>query len=862
MVKLVVMKKTKALKPDRLQPLRKRKRQVKYMSTYRKPIFWATVAAGAVLACLVAGLIFGGIAVAYYSRKLPSPNTLISRDVELSTKIYDRNGELLYGVHGEKDRILVKLEDVPLYLRQATIAMEDKNFYHHRGFDVLGMVRSLRTILTGRGLVGGSTLTQQLIKNALLTTEKTLPRKIKELILALQIERRYSKDEILQMYLNETPYGGQAWGIEAAAQMYFGKTTKELSLAEATLLAGLPQAPSRYSPYSDPEAAEWRQEQVLRRMVEDGYLTQEEADAADAEELDYKPLGANIRAAHFVMYVRQLLEERYGSSLVQEGGLKVTTSLDIKMQEQAEHIVYEEVNKAAGLLVGNGALLAMDPKNGQILVMVGSKDYFDESTDGNVNVTISDRQPGSSIKPVTYVTAFKQGYTPASLVMDVQTTFPGGVGLPDYTPENYDGKFRGPLQFRYALGNSINVAAVKVLKLVGIPAMLETAHAMGITTLNEPDRYGLSLTLGGGEVKLLDMCTVFSTFATGGVRRDPVVILKVEDKDGHILEEWHETPGQRVLSQEQAYLISEVLSDNNARVEAFGEWSPLRLAGYQVAVKTGTTDDKKDNWTIGYTPGLTIGVWVGNNDNTPMHPRLASGITGAAPIWHRAMETFLPTRPKENFIRPEGIVAATVDKLSGLLPGEGTEATREEIFVKGTVPVEKDNLHQVLEVCTVDGKLATEACQRAGEVEKRSFVVLKAELPEWEEFVDKWANEVYKDDPKYHPPTEKSTQYFDNNGNPTESERPWVEIHSPGGGDSVDKDFEVEVSVWSPYDVVKVEFYVDGSLVGSPLTSLLEKPHKKTLHLADSMVGEHELMVKGYDSAGNVGESTIKINVR
>ncbi len=855
------MRKTKSLKPNRLQPLRKRRRQVKYMSTYRKPIFWATVAAGAALFLLVGGLLFGGILVAFYSRHLPSPNTLISRDMELSTKIYDRNGELLYDVHGEKDRSLVQLNDIPLYLRQATIAMEDKNFYHHKGFDFTGIVRSVLTIATGRGLVSGSTLTQQLVKNALLTSEKTLPRKIKELILAVQIERRYTKDEILQMYLNEIPYGGQAWGIEAASQMFFGKHTAELSLAEATMLAGLPQATTRYSPRNDPEAAKWRQQQVLRRMVEDGYITQDEADAAAAEELDLKPLGANIRAAHFVMYVRQLLEERYGTDLVEAGGLKVTTSLDVAMQEQAEHIVYEEVNKAAWLLVGNGALVAMDPKTGQILAMVGSKDYFDTSTDGNVNVTLRERQPGSSIKPINYVTAFKQGYTAASVVMDVPTTFPGGEGLPDYAPENYDGKFRGPMQFRYALGNSINVAAVKVLKLVGIPAMLETAHAMGITTLNEPERYGLSLTLGGGEVKLLDMCTVYSTFASGGVRHDPVAILKVEDKDGNVLEEWHETEGSRVLSSEQAYLISNILSDNGARWDAFGEWSPLRIANYQVAVKTGTTDDKKDNWTLGYTPGLTIGVWVGNNDNSPMHPQLSSGITGAAPIWHRAMEEFLPNFAKEDFKRPAGIVEAEVDKLSGMLPGDGTQETRKEIFVKGTAPTQKDNMHQVLEVCTADGKLATDACEHAGKVEKKSYIILKDQLPEWQEFVDKWVQAVYPDNQLYHPPTEKSDLYFGPSGDPSRNEVPLVEIHSPGNNDKVDADFEVECSVWTPYDVVKVEFYIDGAMVGSPLTTLVERPYKKTLHLSDGMSGEHKLMVKGYDSAGNVGESEIKISV-
>jgi len=514
------------------------------------------------------------------------------------------------------------------------------------------------------------------------------------------------------------------------------------------------------------------------------------------------------------------------------------------------------------LLVGNGALVAMDPKTGQVLAMVGSKDYFDFSTDGNVNVTLRERQPGSSIKPLNYVTAFKQGYTPATVLMDVPTTFPGGEGLPDYSPVNYDGKFRGPMQLRYALGNSINVAAVKLLKLVGIPAMLDTAHSMGITTLNEPERYGLSLTLGGGEVKLLDMATAYSTFASGGIRRDPVGILKVEDKDGHVLEEWHETQGQRVLTQEHAYLISEILADNNARWDAFGEWSPLRIANYQVAVKTGTTDDKRDNWTIGYTPSLTIGVWVGNNDNSPMHPQLSSGITGAAPIWNRAMETFLPMMPKEGFVRPEGIVGLEVDKLSGMLPGEGTEERRTEIFVKGTTPTQEDNMHQVLGVCTADGKLGTDACEHAGKVEEKSFVILKAQLSEWQEFVDKWVDEVHPDNQLYHPPTEKSTMYFGPSGDPSLDEVPLVEINSPGNNKEVDKDFEVKTSVWSPYDVVKVEFYIDGAMVGSPLTTLLERPYKKTLHLSDGMSGEHRLTVKGYDSAGNVGDSEIKIKIK
>lgn len=717
---------------------------------------------------MIGGSILSFIAFAYYSKDLPSPDRLIDRVIPQSTKILDRNGELLYDVYGEQNRTLVKLEDIPQNLIDATIATEDADFYGHRGFDMIGMVRSLYYIFLRRSLQSGSTITQQLVKNALLSSEQTVTRKIKELVLSLQIERRYNKDEILQMYLNEVAYGGQAQGVEAAAQMYFGKPVKDLDLAESALLAGLPQRPSVYSPFgANPENARLRQSYVLYLMTDKGwmgkdgkrhYLDKKLGEAAKSEAIKYAAPGGKIQAPHFVMYVKKILADRYGEKMVEEGGLRVTTTLDLKMQLEAEKIVAEEVTKAKYLRISNGALLALSPKTGEILAMVGSTDYFDVDNGGNFNVVVDgQRQPGSAIKPITYVTAFKKGYTPATMVMDVPTTFPGGRDNPDYKPVNYDGIFHGPIELRYALGNSINIVAVKLLKMAGIPATIQTAHEMGITTLNEPDRYGLSLTLGGGEVSLLDLTTAYNVFAANGYRYDTVPILEVLDSQGRVLEKYDaakETPFQ-ALTAEQAYLISNILSDNNARSMAFGTYSPLIIPNHTVAVKTGTTDNKKDNWTIGYTPSLTVGVWVGNNNNSEMDPRLASGITGAAPIWHRAMITFLKDQKDEPFFRPEGIADADIDTLTGYLPFE-TAKVRHEIFIKGTVPTAHSDMYTRLKICKSDGKIANQDCENSGNYEEKVFVQLKDALPEWQAFTDKWLadnkDKLIGDHSEWYPP--------------------------------------------------------------------------------------------------------------
>ncbi|RLC32584.1 hypothetical protein DRH13_01540, partial [Candidatus Woesebacteria bacterium] len=505
-------------------------------------------------------MIISFIAIPLFAFNLPSPDKIVRRD-GFSTKILDRNGEVLYDIFIDERRTPVELEDVPLFLRQATIAIEDKNFYEHKGFDPTGLFRAMFNIVFRGRIQGGSTLTQQLVKNALLSPERTIFRKIKEFLLSIQIERKYSKDEILKMYLNEVPYGGTAFGVETAAETYFGKKVKDLNLVESAILAGLPQRPSAYSPYSStPDAYIGRTEQVLRRMREDDYITKEQEEAAvdELENVEFQERGAGFKAPHFVQHIQKILEDRYGENVVERGGLRVTTTLDLELQEAAEDIVREEIDKVTGLKISNGAAVVLDPETGEILAMVGSRGFNDPDIDGQVNVTTRLRQPGSAIKPITYLTALKEGYTASSLIMDVPTTFPGGVGQPDYEPVNYDGEHRGPMQLRYTLGNSINVAAVKVLALVGIKDTLQTAYDLGINSLRPTNemmnRVGLSLTLGGGEVKLLELTGAYSVFMNGGHKVETIGILKVEDKDGKVLEEHEPEKGKRVISEEQAYM--------------------------------------------------------------------------------------------------------------------------------------------------------------------------------------------------------------------------------------------------------------------------------------------------------------------
>ncbi|MFH0749949.1 MAG: PBP1A family penicillin-binding protein [Candidatus Gottesmanbacteria bacterium] len=607
-------------------------------------------------------------------RGLPNPTMLSRRDLEVSTKIFDRNGALLYEIYADQNRTPIPLSQIPKRLRQATIAIEDRDFYKHNGFSIKGITRAATKILLNERIQGGSTITQQLIKSALLSPEVSITRKIKEIILAYWAERMYSKDEILEMYLNQVPYGGTAWGVESASRTYFNKSLSELSLAETALLAGLPAAPTDYSPFgTNPEKAFNRQAEVLRRMIEDGYITKEEALEAYAETIRFATPNVSIRAPHFVMYIKDILEKRYGTRRVEHGGLRVVTSLDVAIQEKIQDIVTSNIDSLARLNVGNGAALVTNPKTGEILAMVGSRNYFDAKRDGNVNVTTALRQPGSSIKVVTYALALENGFTAASVLDDspVVYTIPNN---PPYAPVNYDGKFHGATPLRYALANSYNIPAVKLAARLGVSSIVAKGKAMGIGSWTDESRYGLSITLGGGDVTMLDMAEVFGTLANSGIRKDVVSILEVTDYTGKVYERNKVQSGVQAVKEDVAWIMSNILSDNAARTNAFGPNSTLVIPGKTVSVKTGTSNDKRDNWTIGYTPSYVTTVWVGNNDNAPMNPHLSSGITGAAPIWHDIMVELLKDKQDEIVTRSENVVS---------LP---CYFGRPEYFIRGTEP--------------------------------------------------------------------------------------------------------------------------------------------------------------------------------
>lgn len=631
---------------------------------------------------------------------IPLPTRLTSKDTPVSTKILDRKGNLIYEIYSDKRRTPVVLSDLPQYIKDATIAIEDKDFYKHYGFSLTGIVRASYNIAFKHKLQGGSTLTQQLVKTALLSPERTLRRKIREFVLSLLVETIYRKDQILEMYLNQIPYGGTAYGIEAAAETYFGCEAKDLTLAQATLLAGLPAAPTAYSPFgAHPEKAKVRQETVLRRMVEDNYLSQQQADEAKAEELVYSQ-PQNSKATHFALWIKELLAEKYGDAVVEQGGLRVTTTLDLELQEMVQESVATEVAKLTKQKVGNGAALISRPKTGEILAMVGSKDYFATDEDGKVNVIFAKRQPGSSIKPLNYALGLKELLiTPSTPLVDEPTCFIV-AGQEKYCPKNYDGTFRGAVQARFALGNSLNIPAVRVLALNGLENFVEFANLMGITTFTDPSNYGLSLTLGGGEVKPADMAVAFGVLANGGIKQPLVGILKVTDWKGKTWEETklQELEGDRVLDSGTAFLVSHILLDNNARVAVFGEHSYLNVSGHpEVSVKTGTTNDRRDNWTIGYTAHILALSWVGNNDNTPMSGAV-SGVSGASPIWNKIIKAALD-KAEEGYYnsddeghawpkQPEEVVGRTVCSDSGNVVEDPTQApcpTRFEYFLKDKI---------------------------------------------------------------------------------------------------------------------------------------------------------------------------------
>lgn len=637
------------------------------------------------------GLLIGaGLLVWVATLDLPDLNNFESRKVANSTKIFDRTGKvLLYNIHQDIKRTEVDSSEISEYVKQAHVAVEDAHFYSHSGIRPTSIIRAvIENLLPGGSRSGGSTITQQVIKNALLSRERALTRKIKEWILAVKLEQILTKEQILTIYLNESPYGGTMYGVEEASRAYFSKSASEVNLVEAAYLAAMPQRPSFFSPYGkNRDALEDRKNFVLRRMYEVGFITETQAKEAQETKFEFPSITESSgKALHFVFYIREYLEEKYGIEALEQEGLQVVTTLDYALQKQFEEKLKDYVLKSEPETnMSNASLVALDPKTGQILSLVGSRDYFDEKIDGKVNVALRGRQPGSAIKPVVYASLFEKGYTPETIVFDLPTEFntycdaagnpPVGMNKSEcYMPNNYDNEFRGPISFRHALAQSLNIPAVKALYLTGLNDAITLATRMGIKGLDDKNRLGLTLVLGGGEVSLLDLVSAYGVFATEGIQHTTTGILKITKKDGTTLEEYKEQ-GERVISENTARQISSILSDAQARVPAFALNSPLNYSNRDVAAKTGTTQNYGDVWTVGYTPSIVIGVWGGNNDNTPMIKKTSGYIL--APLWREAMDITLASSTEIENFTPYTIASSTEMKpvLKGMWCGRSENGT-------------------------------------------------------------------------------------------------------------------------------------------------------------------------------------------
>lgn len=782
--------------------------------------------------------------VIWYSKDLPSPDKINAKMNAQSTQIFDRNGKLLYEVHGDQNRILADWNEIPVSVKNATIAVEDKNFYKHGGFSLTGIARAFFGIVTGNhSLGGGSTITQQYVKNSLLTSEYSFTRKIKEIILATVIEQRYKKDDILKMYLNEIPYGSNAYGIKVAAKTFFNKELKDLTIEESATLAAMPQAPTYYSPYgTHKQDLLNRKDMIIDLMADQKYISNEERDTAKKTELVFSnnPYGS-ITAPHFVMYVREQLVEKYGEKMVNEGGLKVYTSLDVEKQKIAEEAVATNVDKNRDRYnATNAGLVAMDPKNGQILAMVGSRDFFNEDIDGNVNVALSQRQPGSSFKPFAYATLFKKDtWGAGSFLYDLKTDFGGG-----YIPQNYSGGFWGPVTIRTALQNSLNIPAVKTLYIAGMDDTLSTAHAMGITTLNDPSQYGLSIVLGAGEVKLLDMTNAYGVFANEGVKQDPTWMMRIEDNKGKVIDEFKSSGGKKVLDSQVTYLISNILSDDPSRAQTFGAGGALTLSGRPVAAKTGTTNSYKDAWTLGYTPSLVAGVWAGNNDGTQM--TAAGGSIAAAPIWHDFMTKALAGSPAEQFKRPSGIKNVTVTT--------GNKSS-SDIYPSWYKPNSSASGSQTLIIYKPDGKIATDKCP-AELIETKTYTSIVAEIPQsdgaysrWFAPIAAWAVSQGLSTDIGQIPTETTDQC---NG----TDKPTINITSPTGNGTIPKSFDVLFDITAPAGIMEITV----SVAGKNSTANLVEGNSYKASFTNIPSGAQEIIVTIKDKKYQT--STDKVSVK
>jgi 1A family penicillin-binding protein len=805
------------------------------------------------------GLVLISILIVWTSTlKLPDFKSFTERKIQSSTKIYDRTGQiLLYDVHQNIKRTVIPYEEMGTNILNATVAIEDSEFYQHKGIRLSSIIRgTIWAKLTGKKIQGGSTITQQLIKNTLLTPEVTIKRKIKEWILAVKIERILSKEDILTLYINEAPYGGNIYGIEEASKAFFGKKPKEMTLAEASYLAAIPNGPTYYSPYrKNKDKLDERKNLVLKRMLDLKFITEDEYNKAKEERVVFLPeQPLHIAAPHFVFFIKDYLEKRYGTSTLEEGGLKIITTLDYNIQKKAEESALARAKENEKSWDGNNAsVVVIDPKTGQILAMVGSRDYFDKTIDGNFNVATAERQPGSSFKPIIYSLAFEKGYTEKTTLFDVRTEFnsscnPDGTDTKTtcYTPNNYDNGFRGPMTLRNGLAQSINVIAVKLLYLVGISDSIKMAHSLGITTLkNDPNIYGLSLVIGGGETTLLDMTSVYSVFANNGVRNPYQGILSVSDSNGNILEEFNSKP-QQILKPNTTHILSSILSDNEARTPTFGANSVLKIPGREVAVKTGTTNDNKDAWTIGYTPSVAVGVWVGNNDNKPMEK---GGAALAGPIWNDVMTEVLKTQPVEYFEKPEKIDSSipailrgfwqggetfTTDIISG---GLATEYTPEELKKETSIT----NVHTILYWLNKDNPLEKTLGGYTNDSQYKN----------WEYGVLNWWNQNkfnYPNITSLNKPTTYDTVH-------TKESKPSFEIMGVENK-TYKKNETINLSIVpkSKYQIKKIDVFVNNTYI----TSLKTAPFTTTFSLSniDNPSNSNTIRVLGVDIWENRGEKT------
>jgi 1A family penicillin-binding protein len=819
-----------------------------------------------ILGFLVVAAVF-----AYFAKDLPDPAKINQRQVVESTKIYDRTGQIiLYDIHGEEKRTIIPFEEIPQFIKDATIVIEDDNFYHHIGLDWRGILRAAWANLTKKKIAqGGSTITQQFIKNAYLggpQSERTFTRKIKEAILALELERKYSKDEILGFYLNQVPYGSNAYGIEAASQTFFNKSAKDLSLAEGALLAALPKAPSYYSPYgSHPDELKARQEYILERMHKFGYITEKQVQEAKEQELKYASQ-SDLKAHHFVAMIQEYLEKEYGQTYVDinMAGLKVYTTLDWDLQQIAEEVVTQGVEQnEKKYRATNAALVAIDPKTGQVLALVGSKDY----SQNQYNVATSpNRQPGSSFKPFAYAMAFKKGFTPETILFDLETSFGkfGPVGEEkEYKPNNYDLKFRGPVSMRHALAQSINLPSVKTLYLAGVQETINLAQDMGITTLKDRNRYSLSLVLGGGEVKLIDETAAYGVFATEGIKHPLSFILKIEDAQGRTLEEYQDKP-VRVLDQQIARQINDILSDEAARAPMFGAHSKLYLPNQPAAAKTGTTQDYSDGWTVGYTPSLVVGVWAGNNDYTKKMKQGAAGLYVAAPIWNNFMtQAYQIKKAGKNIITNNPSQDELLKEFT--LPKQIENFSSPEPTPTSTIPMINGQIayQNKIKIDKISRKLATDLTP-PDLIEEKIYPEVHSilyyidqndpQFKNWEEPVLKWAaNQPCHQGVCYNqnPPS----QYDDVH---TQENQPEIEITHPRQGDLITgSTLTIQAQASAPLGIKQLDFFFNNQLVGTDRIS----PYSITFNLSSYLLPTHQqtIKVRAYDQVLNRQEDEIFI---